>query len=104
MTATATNTFSDLFRALKGGANRFGIVTRYKVSAIEVGTNTDLNFFGGIIEVSINLSIIKSVRLNLSLQYDNSSTEAVLTATANYVLDNTDPDAGQSVVSFGQVK
>ncbi|KAJ7051086.1 hypothetical protein C8F01DRAFT_1222237 [Mycena amicta] len=30
VTATATNKYSDLFKALKGGANRFGIATRYE--------------------------------------------------------------------------
>ncbi|TFK32382.1 FAD-binding domain-containing protein [Crucibulum laeve] len=30
VTATATNQYADLFRALKGGGNRFGIVTRYE--------------------------------------------------------------------------
>jgi FAD/FMN-containing dehydrogenase len=51
VTATATNQFSDLFRALKGGANRFGIVTRYQVKAVHVGTSDDANFFGGLILV-----------------------------------------------------
>jgi FAD/FMN-containing dehydrogenase len=51
VTATATNQNSDLFRALKGGANRFGIVTRYRVRAIHTGTNDDKNFFGGLILV-----------------------------------------------------
>ncbi|KAJ7151460.1 hypothetical protein C8R43DRAFT_1088002 [Mycena crocata] len=31
VTATAANEYSDLFRALKGGTNRFGIVTRYEL-------------------------------------------------------------------------
>ncbi|KAJ7053076.1 hypothetical protein C8F01DRAFT_1065317 [Mycena amicta] len=33
VTATATNKYSDLFKALKGGANRFGIATRYEYNA-----------------------------------------------------------------------
>ncbi|KAJ7051099.1 hypothetical protein C8F01DRAFT_1212818 [Mycena amicta] len=33
VTATATNKYSDLFKALKGGANRFGIATRYEFNA-----------------------------------------------------------------------
>lgn len=53
VTATATNKYADLFRALKGGANRFGIVTRYQVDAIHIGTNDDKNFFGGIILVRV---------------------------------------------------
>lgn len=51
VTATASNEYSDLFRALKGGANRFGIVTRYEVQAIHTGRNTDKNWYGGIILV-----------------------------------------------------
>lgn len=51
VTATATNQYSDLFRALKGGGNRFGIVTRYQVKAVHVGTSDDTNFFGGLILV-----------------------------------------------------
>jgi len=53
VTATATNNYADLFRALKGGANRFGIVTRYQVDAIHTGTNDDKNFFGGVILVRV---------------------------------------------------
>jgi hypothetical protein len=52
VTATATNEYADLFRALKGGANRFGIVTRYEVYAVHTGTKDDKNWFGGIITVS----------------------------------------------------
>lgn len=51
VTVNATNQYSDLFRALKGGANRFGIVTRYQVKAAHVGTSNDNNFFGGLITV-----------------------------------------------------
>ncbi|KAJ7765673.1 FAD-binding domain-containing protein [Mycena metata] len=67
VTVTATNEYSDLFRALKGGGNRFGIVTRYKVSAVHTGTNNDKNFFGG------------------TITYNSSSAEAILKATAKYV-------------------
>jgi FAD/FMN-containing dehydrogenase len=52
VTATATNKYADLFRALKGGANRFGIVTRYEVYAVHTGTKDDKNWFGGLIIVS----------------------------------------------------
>jgi hypothetical protein len=52
VTANAKNKYSDLFRALKGGANRFGIVTRYVVDAIPTGTKDDKHFFGGEIVVS----------------------------------------------------
>ena len=51
VTATATNEYADLFRALKGGANRFGIVTRYEVHAVHTGTKDDKNWFGGLISV-----------------------------------------------------
>jgi hypothetical protein len=52
VTATSTNQYSDLFRALKGGGNRFGIVTRYSVETIHTGTKVDKNWFGGYIQVS----------------------------------------------------
>jgi hypothetical protein len=52
VTASATNEFADLFRALKGGANRFGIVTRYEVDAVHTGTKSDERWFGGMIFVS----------------------------------------------------
>jgi FAD/FMN-containing dehydrogenase len=39
VTATATNKYSDIFWALKGGGNSFGIVTRYELEAI----NTDFD-------------------------------------------------------------
>jgi FAD/FMN-containing dehydrogenase len=52
VTATATNEFSDLFWALKGGGNRFGIVTRYELAAIHTGTNNAKAWFGGTITVS----------------------------------------------------
>ena len=52
VTATATNAYSDLFRALKGGANRFGIVTRYELFPVRTGTKEQKNWFGGSIVVS----------------------------------------------------
>lgn len=52
VTATRTNQYSDLLRALKGGGNRFGIVTRYVVEAIHTGTKEDKRWFGGSIMVS----------------------------------------------------
>ncbi|KAF8800052.1 FAD-binding domain-containing protein [Phlegmacium glaucopus] len=75
VTATATNHYADLFRSLKGGANRFGIVTRYEVEAIHTGTNLDKNWFGGIIS------------------YPNSSAEALIHATEKYVRTVSDPKA-----------
>ncbi|KAF8879245.1 hypothetical protein BD779DRAFT_1158075 [Infundibulicybe gibba] len=80
VTATPTNKYADLFRALKGGANRFGIVTRYKVDAVHTGTNADKNWFGG------------------TVTYPNSSAEAVVDATARYVRNVTDPKAAILVV------
>lgn len=53
VTATVDNEYSDLFRALKGGANRFGIVVRYEVKAIHTGTNEDKNWFGGTVMVGV---------------------------------------------------
>ncbi|KAF9044202.1 hypothetical protein BJ165DRAFT_1528763 [Panaeolus papilionaceus] len=75
VTATASNQYQDLFRALKGGANRFGIVTRYEVDAIPVGSNDEKNFFGGLII------------------YPNSSADALLQATEKYVRTVSDPKA-----------
>ncbi|PPQ79462.1 hypothetical protein CVT25_002624 [Psilocybe cyanescens] len=75
VTANATNQFSDLFRALKGGANRFGIVTRYEVQAIHTGTNSSKDWFGGLI------------------LYPNSSAEALINATHRYVSTVSDPRA-----------
>jgi len=51
VTATAHNQYADLFLALKGGANRFGIVTRYELYAVHTGTNNDKTWFGGSILV-----------------------------------------------------
>ncbi|KAF8900716.1 hypothetical protein CPB84DRAFT_1680358 [Gymnopilus junonius] len=67
VTATATNEHADLFRALKGGANRLGIVTRYEVQVVHTGTNDDKILFGGLI------------------LYPNSSAEALVQATQKYV-------------------
>lgn len=47
VTATRTNQYSDLFRALKGGGSRFGIVTNYEVQAIHTGTAADKTWYGG---------------------------------------------------------
>ncbi|KAJ7075111.1 FAD-binding domain-containing protein [Mycena belliarum] len=74
VTATATNEYSDLFRALKGGGNRFGIVTRYEVEPVHTGTKDNKSFFGGTIIY-------------------NSSAEALLKATARFVRDVDDPKA-----------
>lgn len=52
VTATATNQYSDLFRALKGGGSRFGVVTRFEVEPVRVGRRTDKNWYGGLILVS----------------------------------------------------
>ncbi|KAJ7659191.1 FAD-binding domain-containing protein [Mycena polygramma] len=76
VTATATNAYSDLFRALKGGANRFGIVTRYEIYAAHTGTKDDKRWFGGMIV------------------YPGSSTGALSNASARYIREVTDPKAG----------
>ncbi|KAG6909194.1 hypothetical protein DXG01_001708 [Tephrocybe rancida] len=82
VTATPTNTYSDLFKALKGGANRFGIVTRYVVDAIQTGTKEDKTWYGG------------------QLVYANSSVDAVLTALAHYALKVDDPKAAMLLYFF----
>ncbi|KAJ7815742.1 hypothetical protein B0H14DRAFT_2846589 [Mycena olivaceomarginata] len=75
VTATASNKYSDLFRALKGGGNRFGIVTRYELIAVHTGTKDDQAFFGGL------------------MLYNSSATEALLKATARYTREVNDPNA-----------
>ncbi|KAJ6615152.1 hypothetical protein B0H10DRAFT_2042344 [Mycena sp. CBHHK59/15] len=75
VTVTATNTYADLFRALKGGGNRFGIVTRYELYPVHTGTRDDKNYFGGLIV------------------YNSSSADALLKATARYVREVNDPKA-----------
>jgi hypothetical protein len=60
ITVTGTNAYSDLFRALKGGGSRFGIVTRYEVQAIHVGTAADKTWFGGTILVRLLLDLFYS--------------------------------------------
>ncbi|KAG6826986.1 hypothetical protein H0H92_013648 [Tricholoma furcatifolium] len=85
VTASATNAYSDLFRALKGGANRFGIVTRYVLDAIPTGTSADKTWYGG------------------QLVYANSSANDVLTALAHYALNINDPNAGKIIRSQRRV-
>ncbi|KAF7297479.1 FAD-binding domain-containing protein [Mycena indigotica] len=75
VTATATNRYSDLFTALKGGANRFGIVTKYTVRAVDVGTPDDTPFYGG------------------HILYNSSYAAALSKATAKYTRETTDPKA-----------
>jgi FAD/FMN-containing dehydrogenase len=58
VTVTGTNQYSDLFRALKGGGSRFGIVTRFEVDAIRTGTAADKNWFGGTVTVCLNHTFI----------------------------------------------
>ncbi|KAF5387249.1 hypothetical protein D9757_006852 [Collybiopsis confluens] len=70
VTATVDNEYADLFKALKGGGNRFGIVTRYEVKAIHIGRAEDKNWYGGF------------------LVYPNSSAEAALNAIAHIANTN----------------
>ncbi|KAJ7590615.1 FAD-binding domain-containing protein [Mycena floridula] len=74
VTASASEN-SDLFKALKGGGNRFGIVTQYQVEAIHTGTANEKTWFGG------------------SISYPASSAEAFMKAIAHYVRDVKDPKA-----------
>ncbi|KAJ7463568.1 FAD-binding domain-containing protein [Mycena latifolia] len=80
VTATTTNKYSDLFRALKGGANRFGIVTRYELYPAHTGTKDQKRWFGG------------------SIVYPGSSSVALSNASARYIRDITDPKAGLVVI------
>ncbi|KAK7043896.1 hypothetical protein VNI00_008062 [Paramarasmius palmivorus] len=75
VTANANNQYKDLFKALKGGGNRFGIITRYEVDAYHSGTQDDKRWVGGFI------------------QYPESSIEAVLKATARFSRNVKDPNA-----------
>ncbi|KAJ3795216.1 FAD-binding domain-containing protein [Lentinula aff. detonsa] len=75
VTATASNQYADLFKALKGGGNRFGIVTQYVVKAVHVGTEQDKIYWGGI------------------FVYPNSSVEALLPAIAHFAQDTNDTNA-----------
>ncbi|KAJ4499338.1 hypothetical protein C8R41DRAFT_900452 [Lentinula lateritia] len=75
VTATANNQHADLFKALKGGGNRFGIVTQYIVKAVHVGREQDKIYWGGI------------------FVYPNSSAEALLPAIAHFAHDTNDTNA-----------
>lgn len=46
ITATVDNEYADLFKALKDGANRFGIVIRYEVQAVHTGRAEDKRWWG----------------------------------------------------------
>ncbi|KAJ4481093.1 hypothetical protein J3R30DRAFT_3403353 [Lentinula aciculospora] len=75
VTATVDNEYQDLFKALKGGANRFGIVTRYEVKAVHTGTDEEKRWWGGL------------------FVYPNSSSEALLSAIAHFTHDTNDTNA-----------
>lgn len=65
VTATATNKYKDLFKALKGGANRFGIVTRYELYPYHSGTADDKAWIGGFISVrSTGTSLTDSILIS----------------------------------------
>ncbi|KAF7337887.1 FAD-binding protein [Mycena venus] len=81
ITATATNQYHDLFRALKGGVNRFGIVTRYVLYPVHTGTAADKNWYSGLIVV-----------------VPGSLSAAVSNASAAFVRENIDPKASMMVI------
>ncbi|KAH8925738.1 FAD-binding domain-containing protein [Atractiella rhizophila] len=70
VTANADNEHADLFKCLKGGGNRFGIVTRFEVDAIHTGPN---EWYGGL------------------FLYDNSTATELLDAFTAFVRDTNDP-------------
>ncbi|CAK5284817.1 unnamed protein product [Mycena citricolor] len=76
VTASETNAYGDLFQALKVGANRFGIVTRYELYVAETGTKDDKRWYGGIIT------------------FPGDQAEAFSNATAKYIRETRDPKAG----------
>ena len=80
VTATRTNKYSDLFRALKGGGSRFGIVTKYVVKAIHTGTAADKTWYGGSITVCQFSIPTQFWNLFPMIQYPNSSSAALLEA------------------------
>ncbi|KAK1223619.1 hypothetical protein PQX77_013516 [Marasmius sp. AFHP31] len=84
VTATVDNEYGDLFKAMKGGANRLGIVTRYEVTAIRTGTRQDRRWFGGVI------------------LYPEIATDDLLHAVAEYIRDTDDPNAA-SLTYVGSV-
>lgn len=96
VTATSTNQYADLFQALKGGANRFGIVTRYELDAVHTGTNEDKTWFGGSVFVSECIPI-RGILATAFWQWDSSNAELLLNATAHYVRDTKDPKTGEFV-------
>lgn len=67
VTVNATNQYADLFRALKGGANRFGIVTRYELYPAHTGTKEEKNWYGGSIVVRLPCYISPSCPTNASV-------------------------------------
>ncbi|KAF7966288.1 hypothetical protein HWV62_39233 [Athelia sp. TMB] len=73
VTATVNNQYADLFRALKGGGSRFGIITNYEVQAVHVGV--DKTWYGGSIIVA------------------NTSIPAIIQATDDFIHSNTDSKA-----------
>ncbi|KAJ7635408.1 FAD-binding domain-containing protein [Roridomyces roridus] len=79
ITVSATNEHAELFRALKGGANRFGIVTQFRIYAARTGTKEDKRWFGG------------------TVTYPGSAACDVLKATAHYIRDVTDPKAAAAM-------
>ncbi|KAF9513026.1 hypothetical protein BS47DRAFT_1344739 [Hydnum rufescens UP504] len=83
VTATATNEYSDLFTALKGGGSRFGIVTRYEVDAIHVGTAADKTYWGGSINYvgPTSAAVVKAID---ALIYSNKDPNTVIVTVVTY--------------------
>ncbi|KAF9509516.1 hypothetical protein BS47DRAFT_1349197 [Hydnum rufescens UP504] len=85
VTATRTNEYSDLFTALKGGGSRFGIVTRYEVDAIHVGTAADKTYWGGTINYVGPTSAVAVVKALDALVYSNKDPNTVTIAGVRYL-------------------
>ncbi|KAJ6480860.1 hypothetical protein C8R45DRAFT_831644 [Mycena sanguinolenta] len=77
--ANPYNEHADLFKALKGGAQRFGIVTRYELDAFRVGTPDEKNWYGGV------------------LTFSNDTVIDLVSAVAHYVRDINDPKASMGM-------
>ncbi|KAL0565081.1 hypothetical protein V5O48_016952 [Marasmius crinis-equi] len=86
VTATVDNEYRDLFKALKGGANRLGIVTRYEVTAVHTGGRQDKRWFGGII-------MTDCFTAGLDGQYPETALQDVLHAVAQHIRESKDPNA-----------
>ncbi|KXN81968.1 Bifunctional solanapyrone synthase [Leucoagaricus sp. SymC.cos] len=96
VTATATNRYSDLFRALKGGGSRFGIVTRFEVEPVRLGRSTDKNWYGGIVLVTVD----ELIRAAHKFTETNKDPKAAILVVLGFVMQDDRPVASNIVAYF----